>query len=406
MELLSDIDLAIDHSNASSLTVLSMLESSQSQSPSPASKTSRSAKLQDDSCAESRLNPISGKWTIFAPLRNNRPDEFVASGETINHQLECPFCCGNEEASSPAVWVGRIDDGEPRTNADGGTDEDWSVRVVPNLYPAVNAIQSSDETRSSAEQTKAESLFTSAPVFGGHDVIIESRQHILSLSQLDLDEVRLTFLAYRDRIRFWRSTPGISYISLFKNVGERAGASLRHSHSQLIATDRIPIAVESSIHRMHRHRAETGCCLHCDLIREEQEANSRIVWQDASLIAFCPFASRLPMLLRITTQQHQARFEELADLTIESVSRLVHRAVSWLESIRPATAYNIALSTLPPGTDPSSDSFHWSIDLFPRMNQMAGFEWTSGCHINPVLPEAAAAAYRKVAQAEDPRAIL
>jgi hypothetical protein len=162
--LLSYIDLAIDHSNASSLTVLSMLESSQSQSPSPASKTSRSPELPDDCCSESRLNPISGKWTIFAPLRSNRPDEFVASGETINHQLECPFCCGNEDASSPAVWVGRMDDGEPRTDADGGTDEDWSVRVVPNLYPAVNAIQSSDETRLSVEPTKAESLFTSTRV--------------------------------------------------------------------------------------------------------------------------------------------------------------------------------------------------------------------------------------------------
>jgi UDPglucose--hexose-1-phosphate uridylyltransferase len=210
-------------------------------------------------------------------------------------------------------------------------------------------------------------------------------------------------MAYRDRLKFWNAMPGISYVNIFKNVGKQAGASLRHCHSQLIATDRIPADVQTSVGRMHRHRAETGCCLHCDLIRAERKANQRVVWQNDSLLAFCPFASSLPMLLRITSQQHQSRFEDLDDGMIDSVSRLVHRAVSWLEQARPQTAYNLCLSTQPAGIDDPSDSFHWSIDLFPRMTQIAGFEWSSGCTINPVLPEAAATCYRKIASSEDPR---
>ena len=111
------------------------------------------------------------------------------------------------------------------------------------------------------------------------------------------------------------------------------------------------------------------------------------------------------MLLRITTQQHQSRFEDLDDDAIDSVSRLVQRAVGWLEQKRPQTAYNICLSTRPAGVDDPTDSFHWSIDLFPRMTQLAGFELSSGCLINPVLPEVAANCYRSMANAENPRVI-
>ncbi len=350
-----------------------------------ADQAARAAAISSDqnqsSGAESRLDPITGQWSIFAPYRSNRPDEFVPTSETINRKIECPFCSGNEESTPPAVWVGRIDEGVCQPGIEDLTSSDWSVRVVPNRYPVVVAGQPAIQVQSGS------ALFPRKPVVGGHEVFIESRQHVASFAQLDTTEVLLTFLAYRDRLKFWNSRLGISYTNIFKNVGKKAGASLRHSHSQLIATDNIPSSVQTSVNRLHKHRAETGCCLHCDLIRAELKAKQRIVWQDDSLIAFCPFASRLPMLLRITTKQHQGRFEQLSDETIELVSRLVHRAVFWLEKVLPQTAYNVCLSTRPAGIDDASDSFHWSIDLFPRMTQVAGFEWTSGCMINPVLPE-------------------
>jgi UDPglucose--hexose-1-phosphate uridylyltransferase len=352
---------------------------------------------QPSCAAESRLDLVTGQWSIFAPNRSDRPDEFVATAEAINPRVECPFCSGNEDTTPPAVWVGRIENGLCRPNLEDRTTRDWAVRVVPNRYPAVVAPKSQPKSPENA------TLLVREPVSGGHEVFIESRQHLTSLSELDPSEVRLTFLAYRDRLKFWHAAPDISYVNIFKNVGKKAGASLRHCHSQLIATDKIPVKVQTSVGRMHRHRAETGCCLHCDLIRAERKANQRIVWQNESLIAFCPFASALPMLLRITSQQHQSRFEDLDDGMIDSVSRLVHRAVSWLEQIRPQTAYNVCLSTEPSGISDPSDSFHWSIDLFPRMTQIAGFEWSSGCTINPVLPEVAATCYRKIADAENPR---
>ena len=369
---------------------------------------------------ESRFDPVTGNWTLFAPHRSERPDEFIEPRERIRKQVKCPFCPGNEETTPPAVWIAQADnDAEFSTSqreADKSlTHDDWAVRVVPNKFPAVAAICS--DTRAECNPSvfgnndalssnREASLFQQLPVSGGHEVIIESRNHVQSLTELDVSEIALVFKAYRDRLLHWRQVPGISYLNTFKNVGGKAGASLRHTHSQLIATNRIPPSISASVERMSRHQLTHGSCLHCDLVRAELKAKERIIWRDDSLVAFCPFASHLPMLVRLTTLEHQACYEDLNDATIESVSRIVRRAVSWMEKLRPGTAYNFCLHTRPPaGSDPP-DAYHWTIDIFPRMTQIAGFEWSSQCMINPVLPEDAAAKLRTCALAEDPRIML
>ncbi|MGI9470706.1 MAG: galactose-1-phosphate uridylyltransferase [Rubripirellula sp.] len=379
--------------------------------------------------AESRLDPITGNWTVFAPHRGQRPEEFVHDQDRIKKRVECPFCPGNESTTPPAVWIGRVSEDDSGLDilspSEAGlsdatnvlcaeqncTDTDWSVRVVPNKFPAVGpSAQRPHEKAPSNIEKKSQSrdtpLFESVPLTGGHEVVIESRNHVQSFTELDVSEAQLVFQAYRDRLQYWRSIPGIAYVSTFKNVGGKAGASLRHTHSQMIATDRIPPAIGNSVDRMIRYRANRGCCLHCDMVRAELKAKQRIVWRDGSLIAYCPFASNLPMLIRITTLDHQPCYEDLDDGTIESVSRLVGRVVSWLEKLRPGTAYNFCLHTRPPGANDTPDAYHWSIEIFPRMTQVAGFEWSSQCMINPMLPEQAASKLRSCALAEDPRVML
>lgn len=362
-------------------------------------------RLVNDEAVESRLDPISGNWTIFAPHRVQRPEEFLPQQDFIAQRIECPFCPGMESATPPAVWIGRVSEKDAsleildQSKLKGSTPE-WSVRVVPNKYPAVS--ESCDSSASHGEHP----LFQRRPVAGGHEVIIESRSHVESLSQLDLSEVQLVFHAFRDRLRHWRDVPSVKYVTAFKNAGARAGASLRHTHSQIIATNRIPVAVRQTLEHMQHHHAASGCCLHCDLIRGEVKTRQRVVWRDDTLIAYCPFASHLPMLVRITSLNHQPCFEEVDDPTLESTARLVRRVVSWLEIIRPGTAYNFCLHTRPPGANDPPDAFHWWLEIFPRMSQIAGFEWSSQCMINPVLPEIAAAKLRSCARAEDPRIVL
>lgn len=367
----------------------------------------------DQSAAESRFDPISGQWTIFAPQRDQRPDDFVDRQPAFKTDVQCPFCLGNEASTPTPVWskaipeTGRLMQLGGEGQDDWPTDDPWSVRVVPNKFPAVDPIHlmgSLGATSPISTAGKRESnLFRGESIAGGHEVIIESPRHVQSLTQLDMAEVDLVFQAYRDRLNFYREVPGIRYVTIFKNVGRQAGASLRHSHSQLIATNRLPEPVKAVAEQMRRHQASTGCCLRCDMIRAERKARERLVACDETTIAFCPFASPLPMMVRVTSLEHLGCFGELGDRQLESVARMVVRVVSWLEKLRPGTAYNFGLQTRPPGISDPTDAFHWSIDIFPRMTHVAGFEWTSGCMINPILPETAAAMFRKCASAENPR---
>ncbi len=370
------------------------------------------------SATESRQDPITGAWTIFAPHREQRPDEYQAPEQKESPvKVDCPFCIGSESKTPPAVWVGKLADSactgqacresarvvyRDGNLADLDADDDWTVRVVPNRFPALTPIGEPVEAKAPRDSR----LFRRQIISGGHEVIIEAPRHVRSITELDLAEVSLAFIAYRDRIAHWYDAPGIAYISVFKNVGAQAGASLRHSHSQLIASDIIPTQVRTVSDRLAKYRAKTGCCLQCDLIRGELKEETRVIANCDSLVAYCPFASPMSMMVRVTSIEHRDRFDQLDDQTVVSVSRLVSRVISWLEKLHPGTSYNLLLQTRPPGIDNGVDTFHWSIDIFPRLTRIAGFEFSSDCKINPMLPELAAKRYRECSSAEDPRLVL
>ncbi|KAA1260676.1 Galactose-1-phosphate uridylyltransferase [Rubripirellula obstinata] len=365
--------------------------------------------------SHTRFDVLRNTWTVYATGREDRPHEFIEAGVTTNKNLDCPFCCGNEDQTPSPTWVGKVvrtKDSAFRidTNPDDKQpcDPAWTVRVVPNKYPAVDAspFPSDSKTQLPLALSNSSPLFPSSPVFGGHEVVIESRRHAHSLTDVSITEAELVFRAYRDRLLHFRNDPNVKYANVFKNVGQQAGASLSHSHSQIVATNQVPPMIEQSFGRMKRHRASTGCCLMCDMVREERRQKERVIARDEHSIAFCPFASHLPMMVRVTTKQHQECFEDLDDQSLRSVSRMVYRVIGWLETLQPGAAYNYYLSTKPSGIEDSSEAFHWSIDIFPRITQVAGFEWASGSMINPVLPEFAARQYRYRAIAEDPRLTL
>ncbi len=388
----------------------------------------------------SRFDPITGNWTIFAAARTDRPNEFGNPVGSSNAPLSrdcCPFCPGNEEHTPAAVWVsqsaeasGRAAAGHDQFDASDsfdatqpfdavrsyarcaakvGTEAErdsagvWSIRVVPNKYPAVDPPEClSSPGHTSGRQAGVDGgFFVSRPIVGGHEVFIESRNHDDTFLDLGLHQVTTLLRAYQDRLSYWRSVPEVRYLSLFKNEGSSAGASLRHSHSQLIATSELPIAAKTVIDRTRRHHAKTGCCLQCDIIRAEIKANQRVVALTDSLIAYCPFASRLPMLLRITTKRHLDCFESLDQQELEELARLIRRSVQWIATLYPSGAYNFLIHTRPPAVN-EGDASHWAFEIFPRVTQVAGFEWSSDCMINPTLPESAAASLRRLAIRENP----
>jgi len=409
----------------------------------------------------SRMDAITGRWTLFASHRSERPNEYVTRSAELPSADGCPFCEGNEaQTPEPLLVINTADDStDTGRELIGGS---WGIRVIPNKFPAVDPIRDEstplrraqvsgsrgrDERvqgdhgqddrgqtgrdqlrrgRSASAQATADvypeghlgdvthrtaidrasegqesAFFPSRRTRGGHEVFIESPDHYASIADLDLSRVVSLLKVYQTRMAHWAAQPAIQYVSLFKNAGPAAGASLQHPHSQLIALTDLPQAVRTSTDRMRLHHARTGCCLQCDVLRAEMKAKRRIVAVTDSLVAYCPYASYLPMLLRVTTRRHLERFEDLGESEIDELARLVRRSVGWLKVLYPDVAYNFLIHTAPPAT-PKDHSYHWSFELFPRLTQVAGFEWSCDLMINSTLPEVAASDLRRVAMRENP----
>jgi UDPglucose--hexose-1-phosphate uridylyltransferase len=364
--------------------------------------------------SEMRHDWLTDRWVIMAPQRTARPIDFLRQPARTLSQGNCPFCHGHENDTPQAVASYFH---EP--NADSrSSDARWQVRVVPNKFPAVQSEALShsgvsanyisfelaeelgqassslwpgpaSQPNENGPSLRAVDLFRRRELSGGHEVIIEGPDHVQSLSQLNPQTAKLVFQAYRDRLHHWLIERELAYAVVFKNVGPEAGASLVHSHSQLIATDILPTDVARAASRMGLFFEREEECVMCRTLLDEMEQRVRIVEETREFIAYCPFASRLPSLVTIAPKEHHSQMELLDDDLLGELSWLVHRLIRRIEHCYPATAYNYVIHTSP-RCQQNSMSFHWRIELFPRLSTVAGFEWGSECYINPLTPEIAA----------------
>lgn len=351
-------------------------------------------KRDDSTSSEMRHDWLADRWVIMAPQRSSRPYDYVIAPPRELDNTNCPFCVGHEDRTPTAVQ-------SYSTESSCGTSV-WSVRVVPNKFPAVNsALKGLVEIPRCAIPVEAAdadgasiNLFQRRDLTGGHEVIVESPQHLHSISQLDREAARLVFTAYRDRLRYWLDERGLAYGVVFKNVGADAGASLVHTHSQLIATDILPADVARATERMQLFLRKESACLFCRMAEDELEQKVRLVERTADFVAFCPFASRFPSMITILPTDHESRFQTLTEPRLAQLSWLTRRLVRRIEHCFPDAAYNFIIHTSP-NRPQTPESFHWRIELFPRITKVAGFEWGSDCYINPLAPETAAAALRR-----------
>lgn len=341
---------------------------------------------------EMRHDWLADRWVIIAPQRTERPEDFLRQSATVADSSRCPFCHGHEEETPTEVATYR--------SSRSKLPYRWDVRVVPNKFPAVTSRLSALASQAAPSlnghgDLAAIDLFRRRDLSGGHEVIVESPLHLQSISQLDKETTSLVFTAYRDRLHYWLTERSLSYAVVFKNVGQDAGASLAHTHSQLIATDILPPDVERAAKRMKLFMKKESACLFCRMAEDELEQQVRIVEETPDFVAFCPFASRLPSLLTILPKAHASEFECLSHDQLLQLSWLAHRLVRRIERCFPDAAYNFIIHTAP-SCQQASQWFHWRMEIFPRLTKVAGFEWGSDCYINPIAPEQAAAALRAV----------
>ena len=112
-------------------------------------------------------------------------------------------------------------------------------------------------------------VFLTSPGFGSSEIVIETAEHLADPTLLSHEQFAAVFRAYRDRMRMLADDERLAYAAVFKNVGAEAGASLGHTHSQIVATPIVPELVEAELAGGREFLARTGRCVFCDLIARE-----------------------------------------------------------------------------------------------------------------------------------------
>lgn len=344
---------------------------------------------------ELRHDPIQKRWVIIAPERGNRPFDFKIEENSII-EGGCAFCEGNEHMTPPEIIAIR----KQGTQKNG---VGWEVRVVANKFPALR-IEGELNREGVGYYDKMNGI-------GAHEVIIETPNHSLDISDLPIEDISKVFKIYRERLIDLQRDPRMRYILIFRNRGIIAGASLSHPHSQLIATPITPRTVANELNSAKEHYALKERCIFCDLMEQEIQTQSRIVVIDDHFITYCPFASRFPFEMWVFPRRHSHDFGSLSDSESVFLSRHLKEVLTRMRKSLGSLPkhyhipYNFLLHTAPSYQYKPrrvgywvtiSEDWHWHLEILPRLTSTAGFEWGTGFYINPTSPEEAAKYLREI----------
>ena len=322
---------------------------------------------------ELRKDPITGRWVIIATDRPRRPGDFVREQVAPRGVRACPFCPGSEDKTPPEVLAYR--------NGGAANEPGWTLRVIPNKFPALRVEGSMER--------QGEGLYDKMTGIGAHEVIIETADHALTTADMPEKRVEDLFWAFRDRALDLKKDRRLRYVLLFKNHGEAAGSSIEHTHSQLIALPVVPKRVQEEMTGARRYYEFKERCIYCDIIRQELDTGSRVVLETDHYLAIAPYAPRFPFETWILPRAHRSHFEDFDAPALQNLAWVFRALLRKLDRVLERPPYNMVIHTSPiqEGPDPS---YHWHIELIPKLTKVAGFEWGTGFYLNPTPPEEAA----------------
>ncbi len=270
-----------------------------------------------------RRDPLSGRLVVVAPARAKRPGAFpqLEPPPDPGELDECPFCAGREDRTPPETL---------RLPHEGN----WQIRVVPNLYPA----------------------------FERQEVVVHAPEHVRSIADLTSDQLALVAEAWSSRAAAARAE-GFAYVHAIVNEGKAAGASLPHTHSQLVWLREPPpaVAVEGAM---------------------DAVADGEPVLEQGGLVALCPGISADPYEVRVAPERREA--DAFESPLLASALGLSAEIIRRVRAVEPDAPVNLWLH----------DGPWWHIDIVPRLRVAAGIELGAGIHVNPLPPGEAAARLR------------
>ncbi len=332
--------------------------------------------------SEFRYDPHRGRWVAVAPGRAARPTDLDAGPA----DGPCPFCPGNEAETTPEVLA--VGPPDRAANAPG-----WALRIVTNRYPVCEPVR-----RPAREDRDGHARLD--PV-GRHEVVIETPTHDLTLDRYPDAVAHRAVRAIRERLTTLERAPEHAYAWWYRNVGARAGQSLAHPHSQLLALPFLPDLVRRRVELAVAHRRAHGRSLASEILDRELEAGERVVARNRAFAVIAPYGSAYPYELAIHPLRDAARFVDLTDDDVGAFASTLRDAIARLRAVLGDVDYNIVLQTAPNPNAPIAyrsigtpaevvAAMRWSVELTPRLPRIDGFEWSVGLLVNPITPERAA----------------
>lgn len=329
---------------------------------------------------ELRKDPVTGRWVIISTERAKRPSDFHFSKEG-RETGQCAFCGGHESETPPEVFSIR-EKGGPNTPG-------WNVRVFPNMYPALRIEGDVDR--------EGVGMCDMMNGVGAHEVIVETPDHTKELADLDVADINMVLIAYKERITDLEKDARLKYVLIFKNSGKDAGASLQHSHSQLIATPITPKRVKEELQGAKDYYEYKRRCVFCDYIKQETRLfKNRVINEGEGFVALAPFASCFPFEVWILPKRHSPDFVSMSDRETEGFAAMLKDILGRIRRVLDDSPFNYVLHMAPFRRPKAgywgtiNEDYHWHLEITPRITKLAGFELGSDFYINPTPPEVAA----------------
>lgn len=328
--------------------------------------------------SEFRFNPLKKRWVLIDEKRSDKKGYFnIETVKDIEDTTTCPFCPGGEKNTPMELF------------RKSSQTDDWERRVIPNKFPA---LQVEKQLAKSAAGPYSEVSGT-----GAHEIIIESREHFLTLSEHSKLLLYDMFDIFKKRVMDLKKDVRLKYFSLFKNYGYSGGASILHPHSQILATPVIPNTVVDLLKSMQNYYLMHDRCLICDIIDFEKNKGERIIESNSDFCAVIPYASDYPFEIHIYPYSHQhdffskgTNYLSLAEITFNVFKKLENKLgnppINMGIYVSPVSCH------IPDFGRYNADNpfFHWHLEIIPRLNKTGGMEIINNTFINPVSPEKAA----------------
>lgn len=323
---------------------------------------------------ELRQNPVTGNWVVVS--RDETHDY-----SSYNDPAFCPLCQGNEDKTPPEIYA----IGENRHPNSPG----WSLRIVPDKFPALQPEGKLDR--------RGDGLFNKMSGIGAHELMVETPDHYMTLAAMPVEKITDIFKAFRDRIKELKKDERFRYVLAFKNHGMAAGAAFVHSHSSIIASPFTPRRVKDEFRGAREYFEFKGRCIFCDIIRQEQEAAKRVVYENSDFIAILAFAPRYRYETWILPKRHET-FIEKSYLNLTLLADVTKFVLGRINDCLDTPAYNLTLHNGPnllsnrQGVywETIHDDFHWHVEILPRVDPLSGSERSSIFGLSPIFPEEAA----------------